>query len=228
MLSLAGDILLPLLVYYTARACGADQVPALLLSGALPALRLLAGTVRHRRVDGVDLFLTALLVTAALVSLIGGGPRVLLFKNAALSLAVGAWALATAFTRRPLAFHLGQRLHRGDAARARDRIWQGSAAFRRGLRVLTLVWGAEQLLDGGVGALAAATLPPDTVPLLDRAVSLALLALAAVTTAGYARRFRRRHTLPLFGTPASVTAGRASSVSRASTSPPGNRASTRG
>ncbi|MEU5083178.1 VC0807 family protein [Streptomyces eurythermus] len=213
LLSLAVDILLPLLVYYAARALGADQGPALLLSGAPPALRLLTGVVRHRRVDGVDLFLTVLLVAAALVSLIGGGPRVLLFKNAALSLAVGAWALGTAFTRRPLAFQLGQRMHRGEAVRARAGLWQDSAPFRRGQRALTLLWGAEQFLDGGVGALAAATLPPDTVPLLDRAVSLTLLSLAAAVTAGYARRFRIRHALPLFGAPAPATAPRTPRVS---------------
>ncbi|MEU7558535.1 VC0807 family protein [Streptomyces eurythermus] len=213
LLSLAVDILLPLLVYYGARALGADQGPALLLGGAPPALRLLAGAVRHRRVDGVDLFLTVLLVAAALVSLVGGGPRVLLFKNAALSLAVAAWALGTAFTRRPLAFQLGQRMHRGESVRARSGLWRNSAPFRRGQRALTLLWGAEQFLDGGVGALAAATLPPDTVPLLDRAVSLALLTLAAGITAGYARRFRIRHALPLFGAPAPATAPRAPRVS---------------
>ncbi|MEV5349457.1 VC0807 family protein [Streptomyces achromogenes] len=215
LFSLAVDILLPLLVYYAARALGADQVPALLLSGAPPALRLLAGAVRHRRIDGVDLFLTVLLVGAALVSLIGGGPRVLLFKNAALSLAVGAWALGTAFTRNPLAFQLGQRLHQGEAVRARARLWQDSTPYRRGQRALTLLWGAEQFLDGGVGVLAAATLPPDTVPLLDRAVFLALLALAAGITAGYAHRFRGRHALPLFGAPAPApaTAPRAPRVS---------------
>ncbi|MEV7811170.1 VC0807 family protein [Streptomyces flaveolus] len=137
------DILLPLLVYYAARALGAGQTSALLLGGAPPALRLLAGAARHRRIDGVDLFFTVLLAAAALVSLIDGGPRVLLFKNAALSLAVGAWALGTAFTRRPLAFQMGQRLHRGGAARARDGIWQDSAPFRRALRVLTSLWGAS-------------------------------------------------------------------------------------
>ncbi|CAL9290282.1 hypothetical protein SUDANB180_05871 [Streptomyces sp. enrichment culture] len=213
LFSLAVDVLLPLLVYYAARALGADQGPALLLSGAPPALRLLTGAVRHRRIDGVDLFLTVLLVAAALVALVGGGPRVLLFKNAALSLAVGAWALGTAFTRSPLAFQLGQRMHRGDAVRARAGLWQDSAPFRRGQRALTLLWGAEQFLDGGAGALAAATLPPDTVPLLDRAVSLALLALAAGITAGYARRFRRRHGLPLFGALAPAAAPGPSRVS---------------
>ncbi|MFF7093169.1 VC0807 family protein [Streptomyces rubradiris] len=212
--SLVVDVLVPLLVYYAARALGADQGPALLLSGAPPALRLLTGAVRHRRINGVDLFLTVLLVAAALVALIGGDPRVLLFRNAALSLAVGAWALGTAFTRGPLAFQLGQRMHRGDAVRARAGLWQGSAPFRRGQRALTLLWGAEQFLDGGAGALAAATLPPDTVPLLDRVVSLALLAVAAGITAGYARRFRRRHAIPLFGAPAPATAPPAPRVSR--------------
>ncbi|MFH9399711.1 VC0807 family protein [Streptomyces sp. NPDC017638] len=208
LLSLAVDILLPLLVYYAARAAGTEQGPALLLSGAPPALRLLAGAVRHRRIDGVDLFLTVLLVAAALVSLTGGGPRVLLFKNAALPLAVGGWALGTAFTRRPLAFQLGQRLHRGHAVHARAGLWQHSAPFRRALRILTLLWGAEQLLDGALGALAAATLPTDTVPLLDRAASLVLLALAVGITAAYTRRFRMRHALPLFGAPAPAPAPR--------------------
>ncbi|MGV9754632.1 VC0807 family protein [Streptomyces tricolor] len=203
--SLAVDILLPLLVYYAARALGAGQAPALLLSGAPPAVRLMVGAVRYRRIDGVDLFLTMLLVIAALVSLIGGGPRVLLFKNAALSLAVGGWALGTAFTRRPLAFQLGQHLHTGSAVRARAGIWRDSAPFRRGLRVLTLLWGAEQLLDGGLSALAAAMLPTDTVPLLDRVVSLVLLGLTAGATLVYAHRFRIRHALPLFGAPAPMT-----------------------
>ncbi|WP_223283743.1 VC0807 family protein [Streptomyces sp. FBKL.4005] len=203
--SLAVDILLPLLVYYAARALGAGQAPALLLSGAPPAVRLMVGAVRYRRINGVDLFLTMLLVIAALVSLIGGGPRVLLFKNAALSLAVGGWALGTAFTRRPLAFQLGQHLHTGSAVRARAGIWRDSAPFRRGLRVLTLLWGAEQLLDGGLSALAAAMLPTDTVPLLDRVVSLVLLGLTAGATLVYAHRFRIRHALPLFGAPAPMT-----------------------
>ncbi|CAM5249606.1 MULTISPECIES: VC0807 family protein [Streptomyces] len=210
LLSLAVDLVLPLLVYYVTRALGAGQASALLLSGAPPALRLLAGAARHRRVDGVDLFFTVLLAAAALVSLIGGGPRVLLFKNAALSLAVGGWALGTAFTGRPLAFQVGQRLHPGGTARARDRIWQDSAPFRRALRVLTALWGAEQLLDGALGSAAAATLPTDTVPLLDRALSLLLLGLTAGATAVYTRRFRIRHTLPLFGTPAPATVHRGS------------------
>ncbi|MGV9930703.1 VC0807 family protein [Streptomyces olivaceoviridis] len=210
LLSLAVDLVLPLLVYYVARALGAGQASALLLSGAPPALRLLAGAARHRRIDGVDLFFTVLLAAAALVSLIGGGPRVLLFKNAALSLAVGGWALGTAFTGRPLAFQVGQRLHRGGAARARDRIWQDSAPFRRALRVLTALWGAEQLLDGALGSAAAATLPTDAVPLLDRALSLLLLVLTAGATAVYTRRFRIRHALPLFGTPAPATVHRGS------------------
>ncbi|MFI9804454.1 VC0807 family protein [Streptomyces sp. NPDC052301] len=206
LLGLAVDIVLPLVVYYAARALGAGQAPALLLSGAPPALRLLSGAVRRRGIDGVDLFFTLLLAAAALASLVGGGTRLLLLKDAALSLTVGGWVSGTGFTRRPLAFQLGRRLHRGDAARARARLWQESAEFRRGLRVLTFVWGAEQLLDSGLGALAAATLPPDTVPLLGRGLSLLLLLLAAAVTAGYARRFRTRHGLPLFGAPAPAPA----------------------
>ncbi|MEU4037225.1 VC0807 family protein [Streptomyces collinus] len=201
LVSLAVDILLPLVVYYAARALGAGQTAALLLSGAPPALRMVTGALGRRRIDGVDLFLTVLLAAAATASAMGGGTRFLLCKDAALSLVVGGWVLSTGFSRSPLAFRLGQRLHRGPAATARDQLWQRSAAFRQALRLLTLLWGTEQLLDGGCGKLAALTLPTDTVPLLIRAQSLGLLALAAVATAVYSRRFRARHGVPLFGAP---------------------------
>ncbi|MGQ4419032.1 hypothetical protein ACN6LA_006094 [Streptomyces sp. SAS_269] len=98
---------------------------------------------------------------------------------------VGGWVLGSGFTRRPLAFQLGQRLRGGEAARARSRTWRDHAEFRLSLRVLTLLWGAEQLLDGGLGIRAALTLLTDIVPLLARVQSLLLLALAtAVTAAG--------------------------------------------
>ncbi|MGJ5752569.1 intracellular septation protein A [Streptomyces puniciscabiei] len=201
LLTVAVDILLPLLVYYAARGFAVGQGPALLLSGAPPALRLVFGALRQRRIDGVDLFCTVLLAAAALATLIGGGTRLLLLKDAALSLVVGGWILGTGFTGRPLAFQLGQRLHRGPAAGARAGIWRDCVEFRRALRVLTVVWGTEQLLDGGLGTLAAATLPTDAVPLLARALSLLLLALTGAATVAYARRFRTRHGLPLFGAP---------------------------
>ncbi|MEU1462692.1 hypothetical protein ABZ467_18785 [Streptomyces sp. NPDC005727] len=120
-------------------------------------------------------------------------------------LVVGGWVLGSGFTRRPLAFQLGQRLHRGEVARARSVAWQNHAGFRQSLRVLTLLWGAEQLLDGGLGILTALTLPTDTVPLLARLQSLLLLALAAAVTAVHARRFRGRHGLSLFGDPEWMT-----------------------
>ncbi|MGW2645231.1 hypothetical protein ACWC2T_10025 [Streptomyces sp. NPDC001393] len=48
----------------------------------------------------------------------------------------------------------------------------------------------RQLLDGGLGTLAAATLPTDIVPLLARVLSLLLVVLTGGATAAHARRFR--------------------------------------
>lgn len=169
----------------------------------------------------MDLFFTVLLAAAAPASLLGGGTRVLLCKDAVLSLVVGSWVLSTGFTRIPLAFQLGRRLHRGPAARARSKAWQDSAEFRQGLRALTLLWGSEQILDGGFGTLAALTLPTDTVPLLARVQSLVLLALAATATAVHTRRFRARHGLPLFGV--SAAAGMSALRPPLRRPPPGTR-----
>lgn len=63
----------------------------------------------------MDLFFAVLPATAALVALIGGGPRVMLFRDAAV---VGGRVLGTAFTGRPLAFPLaGDRTGAGRPAR---------------------------------------------------------------------------------------------------------------
>lgn len=45
------DVAGPLAIYYVARAAGLSTVMALVVSGVLPALRVAATVLRHRRLD---------------------------------------------------------------------------------------------------------------------------------------------------------------------------------
>ena len=62
------DIGGPLLAYHLLQSNGVGTVPALVLSGVLPAVGVIIGIIRHRRVDAVGV-----LVLAGIV--IGADPR---------------------------------------------------------------------------------------------------------------------------------------------------------
>ncbi len=53
------DIVGPLATYSMVRSAGLGAVPALLLSGVFPALGVLLGFARHRRVDAVGVLVLA-------------------------------------------------------------------------------------------------------------------------------------------------------------------------
>ncbi|MFE7119998.1 VC0807 family protein, partial [Streptomyces sp. NPDC057654] len=151
--SIAVNVVFPLGVYYLLRAQGAAQWPALLLSGAAPAVRAAYTLAVRRRVDGFDLFVVGMLALSAGASLISGEPRVLLLKNVVLSLGLATWVLGTLYAPRPFVFQFSRRWH-GEAARAeRDRLWAESAEFRRALRRVTMLWGGVLFVDASLSTL---------------------------------------------------------------------------
>ena len=50
------DIAGPLVAYSMLRSAGLSQVSALILSGAFPALGIVVGVIRHRRVDTIGVW----------------------------------------------------------------------------------------------------------------------------------------------------------------------------
>ncbi|MFH8750085.1 VC0807 family protein [Streptomyces rimosus] len=198
--ALAVNVVLPLALFYVLRAQGAEQWLALLLSSAVPALRVAWALATRRRADSIDLFVAALLAVSAATSLISGSPRVLLLKDVGLSVALGLWITGSLLAQRPFAHHFGIRLAGEPAAIERDHLWETTPALRRELRTLTAIWGGGQLLDAAVSAILALTLPVDVVPLIGRCQSLIVLGTTVLITLRRARRFRARHGVSLLGT----------------------------
>ncbi|MYT31405.1 hypothetical protein GTY73_21865 [Streptomyces sp. SID8354] len=193
------NIVLPLVLYYVLRAQDVTQWQALLLSGVLPAVHALVTALVRRRVDVFDLLVVALLTVSAGLSAIGGSPRLLLLKDAALPAVLGLWILSSLFAARPFAYHFGRRLAGSAGKSAAERAWHELPEFRAALRGLTMLWGGAQLLDAALSTVAALALPVDLVPVIGKIQSFAILGAMVALTVRRNRVFRDRYGVPLFG-----------------------------
>ncbi|MEV8606422.1 VC0807 family protein [Amycolatopsis sp. NPDC051373] len=176
------DVGAPVGGYYLLRAFGVVPVWALLLSGLPPALRVLYTAVTRRRVDGMGLFVLAIVAVSVVTTLLTGDARLLLVRNAWFSSLAGVWLLASlVIGRQPLTYEAARALLPGKSEQLDD-AWEQRLSFRRLWRVLAVVWGVGGLLHSGVSIAMAYTLPIDDVPALDTVVSIAFFVLLQVVT----------------------------------------------
>lgn len=193
------ELALPLLVFYGLRALGVDQITALLVAAVLPAARIAHGAIRERRLNGVSVFVLVTLVLTVALTYVTGSPRALLVRSAWASAAMGLWILATLLTRRPFLFSVTRVFLTTRDQRVWDGNWEGSAVFRRALRVSTAVWGTVFLACTGLSVTMALTLPIDLVPLLDDLLLVLTLGLILLFQRFYGRAQLGRHGLRMRG-----------------------------
>ena len=134
----------PIALYYGLRSAGAGMVPSLVAGTAAPAVSGIVQAIRHRRTDALAVTVVILLVLSAGVSVIAGGPRFLLAKDAVLTAVWGTWFLLSLRGHRPLTFRFARPLleaHRifdprtrtwsAPTERSWDELWELVPRFRR-------------------------------------------------------------------------------------------------
>jgi hypothetical protein len=163
------DVVLPLVVYYVARAMGASVLAATLVSGVLPALRVITTAVRQRKADVLGLMMVSLFLVSGAVSVLEGNPRLLFARDGWLTGALGVWALLSLRLTWPFMLHLGRAiaaLKRGDAgADVWEQRWTAEPEFRHHLQVVSIVVGVVLIVDAVVRIVIAYSLPLDSIPL---------------------------------------------------------------
>jgi phosphoglycerol transferase MdoB-like AlkP superfamily enzyme len=186
----AVGLVLPTAIYYLLRAAGASVYVSLVASAVVSAGPGAVSVVRHRRVDGLSAYFSAMTVGALLVSLVPGGVRLLLAKEAVLTAVTGVWFLASIRSGRPLAYLFTRPLLEGRFhwPAEWDRLWGVSPRFRRMWRVSSLLYGIGLLVDAGARVVMAYRLPPDRVPALALALyGVVMVVLWVVTNVYYVR-----------------------------------------
>jgi hypothetical protein len=175
------DLALPTALFYGLRAGGLDQVAALLIAGAPPALRVGFVLARHRQIDTMGVLVLAAVLLTALSSLITGNPRTLLVRNAILGIPFGLWMLASLWASRPLTYELAKSLLPARES-AFEREWTENPGIRRVWRRLTILWGCGLLIHAAASMAMAATLAVEAVPGLETALWLAMFVVLQVIT----------------------------------------------
>lgn len=182
------DVGAPVGGYYLLRAFGVPSVWALVLSGLPPALRVLHTAVVRRKVDGMGLFVLAIVAVGLVTTLMTGDARLLLVRNAWFSTLGGVWLLASLFVgRRPVTFEMTRTLLPGRGEKL-DEAWDSRPSFRRAWRVLAVVWGVGGLVHSGISVTMAYSLPVDDVPALDTVLGIVFFVLLQVVTQVVLRR----------------------------------------
>jgi intracellular septation protein A len=187
------DIAGPLVTYSVVRSAGLGAVPALLLSGVLPALGVLLGFARHRRVDAVGILVLAGVAVGTLLGLISGNERLILAEGSVPTAIFGLACLGSLRASRPLIFRFAREFIGADTPQGRDFAakWQ-YAGFRRVFRLLTVVWGAAYLAEAAARVVIIEMASTGTALAVSKIMPYVVAALLIGWTNVYGRRARRR------------------------------------
>lgn len=145
------DIAAPLAAYSLLRFAGMPAVTALVLSGVFPAVGIVVGVIRHRRVDVVGALVLAGIIVGAVFGLISHSARPTLTEGSVPTAVFGLACLGSLSKPRPLMFRLALEFTGPDSAKGREMIglWKYEG-YRRVLRVITAVWGVGFLLEAAL------------------------------------------------------------------------------
>ena len=142
------DIAGPLVAYSLLRSAGQSAVTALVLSGAFPALGVIASLIRHRRADTIGVLVLAGIAVGTVLGLLSGDPRLVLLEGSVPTAVFGLLCLGSLWARRPLIYRFAIEFIGAGTPKGREfeSLWQ-YAGFRHAFRLYTVVWGVAYLAE---------------------------------------------------------------------------------
>lgn len=188
LMPLAVDVAAPMACYYLLHgALGTSEVTALAVSGVIPAVRVIAGIVRDRTLNGLAGLTLAVNVAGIALSFVTGDARMMIAKDSALSGVISLFMMLSAFTARPV-MTPGMRAFITRGNPVREAAWErlaSSTRFRRAERRFTGIWGAAMLADCVARLIGAFTLPVSTMVWLSNVLLIAALAVGLVVAGAF-------------------------------------------
>ena len=184
------NVALPIATYLVLSGNGMADVPALLLSGVWPVLELGLSYARTRHLDELSILVLIFLVIGVVTSLAFDSARLLLIKESALTGLFGIVLLASLLAKRPLMFYFGRKFAT-DGSPEKVAWWNGLwqyEGFRRGQRVLTVVWGGAFLGEALVRVVLGLFLPVSTMVVINNVLPYVVLAALVFGTTTWGRR----------------------------------------
>ena len=186
------DIAGPLVAYSLLRSAGLSSVLALVLSGAFPALGIVAGLARNRRVDAIGVLVLAGIAVGTVLGLVTGNARLVLVEGSVPTAVFGLLCLGSLWSRRPLIFRFALEFMGADTPRGRDfeGLWR-YAGFRHAFRLFTVVWGVVYLAEAAARVVIVETTSTATALTVSKVMPYAVAAVLVGWMIIYGRRTKR-------------------------------------
>ena len=186
------DIAGPLAAYSLLRSAGLSTVTALVVSGALPAVGVTAGVIRHRRVDAIGVLVLAGIAVGTVVGLLSGNPRLVLIEGSVPTAVFGLLCLASLWSRRPLIYRFALEFIGADTPKGHDfeALWR-YPGFRHVFRLYTVVWGVAYLAEAAARVIIVETTSTGTALAISKVMPYVVAAALVGWMVAYGRRAKR-------------------------------------
>jgi hypothetical protein len=186
------DIVGPLAAYSLLRAAGLSAVSALVLSGVLPAIAVLGGLIRRRRLDAVGVLVLAGIAVGAVLGLVSGNARLVLVEGSVPTAVFGLLCLGSLWSRRPLIYRFALEFVGEDTPRGQEfqSLWR-YPGFRHVFRLFTVVWGVAYLAEAAARVVIVETTSTGTALAVSKVMPYAVGGLLAGWMFLYGRWARR-------------------------------------
>jgi tryptophan-rich sensory protein len=186
------DIAGPLVAYSMLRSAGQSQVSALIFSGAFPALGILVGVIRHRRVDTIGVLVLAGIAVGTVLGLLSGSARLVLAEGSVPTAVFGLLCLGSLWARRPLIYRFAIEFIGAGTPRGREfeSLWQ-YPAFRHSFRLYTLVWGVVYLAEAVARVVIVETTSTSTALSVSKVMPYVVAGALIAWMTAHGRQARR-------------------------------------
>ena len=188
--TLVFDVVGPLFAYYGLKGAGLSNVTAL-VSGVLPAVRVIGGLILHRKVDAIGLLVLIGIAVDTTVGLVSHSARLVLLEGIVPTAVFGVVCLGSLATAKPMIFRFALTFMGPDTKRGREfaDMWRYEG-FRHVFRVITVVWGVAYLVEAGVKTLIVEYTSISTAKATTQVLPYGVFGLLIVWNISYGKRRR--------------------------------------
>jgi hypothetical protein len=187
------NFLLPYVIYAKAEA-GIGQVHALLAASLPPIVWSVIEFARKRRVDAVSILVLAGIVLSLLAFFGGGSARFLQLRENLVTGLIGLVFLGSAAIGHPLIYQLARagQLRKSPAEAERFEALRDKQHFRRGMTIMTLVWGFGLLVQTMVACMLVFRMSIRHYLIVSPILGYGTMGGLALWTFWYVKQMKRR------------------------------------
>lgn len=191
----------PFVIYWALTTSVPSIAPfvALVASGLPSLFHSIVVFVLRRRVDFLAGMALTAIVISLLITVLGGAPRIYLIRESFFTVAFGLVLLGSLALPKPFMFYMAHHFAAGNdpATGAHfDLLWQQEEGVRRGMRLLTAVWGTGFLLEAAIRITLVLTLSTEQFLAVSPFVIYGILAILVIWTFRRGRGSHKRSAEP--------------------------------